>query len=83
MSNLWDDKSFFEDSRFARGNLWTGLTSKPLASLEAIVIIAILSVVILTVSEGSHLNPVQSYASLKVRNCQIWQSGAEGLIIFF
>ena len=37
-------------------------------------------VVILTVSRGSYLNPVQSCAYLKVRNCQIWQSGSEGLV---
>ena len=36
-------------------------------------------VVILTVSGGSYLNPVQSYASLKVRIRQIWRTGAEGL----
>ena len=35
--------------------------------------------VILTVSGGSYLSPVQSYAALKVRNCLIWLSGAEGL----
>ena len=27
-----------------------------------------------------YLNPVQSYASFNVQNCQIWQSGAVGLI---
>ena len=36
-------------------------------------------VVILAVSVGSYLDLVQSYASVKIWNCQIWQSGAEGL----
>ena len=33
--------------------------------------------ILLTVSGGSYLNPVASDASLKVQNCQIWQSGTE------
>ena len=41
--------------------------------------IEICLVVILTVSGGSCLNPVQSYSSLKVWIRQIWRSGAAGL----
>ena len=35
---------------------------------------------ILTVSGGSYLNPVPSYASIKVQNLQIWQLSTEELI---